>query len=136
MSRRIWCKHYRAMFTHETCEAGVPYEKFKGQSFDNRPCFCKLGQTPPGGCDKAEYPTAEEIAAEDAAIEKRLADTMTARKAIVEHLGGPWKKGTKGASGHISCPVCKTGALRFSRAGYNGHIHAGCTTDGCVSWME
>jgi hypothetical protein len=38
--------------------------------------------------------------------------------------------------GSMSCPVCKTGTLRYSRAAYNGHVHAGCSTEGCVRWME
>ena len=60
-----------------------------------------------------------------------------ARNAIVDSLGGPWKRGTPGASGTIDCPVCDgKKMLQFSRAGYNGHIHAACGTDGCVCWME
>ena len=39
-------------------------------------------------------------------------------------------------AGQMDYPVCKTGKLRYSRAAYNGHVHAGCTTKGCVSWME
>lgn len=39
-------------------------------------------------------------------------------------------------SGETDCPVCKTGRLRYSRAGYNGHVHAGCSTSGCVAWVE
>jgi len=39
-------------------------------------------------------------------------------------------------SGNMKCPVCETGNLRYSRAAYNGHIHATCSTEGCVSWME
>lgn len=63
--------------------------------------------------------------------------TMRARGAIVEHLGGPWKKGVEGSVGQIDCPVCgNKDCLRFSRAGVNGHIHAACLTKDCVSWME
>ena len=39
-------------------------------------------------------------------------------------------------AGKMECPVCKTGTLKYSRAGYNGHVHARCSTDGCVAWME
>lgn len=133
---KLRCKHYQAMSNHDVCKAGVCYEKFKGVPFNQRPCFPDRGQTPPGGCELAEYPTAEELAAEDAAFAKRIEQLGTARKAIVEHLGGPWKRGMPGAVGEIPCPVCKNGTLRFSRAGYNGHIHAGCTTAGCARWME
>jgi len=38
--------------------------------------------------------------------------------------------------GSMACPVCKTGNLRYSRAAYNGHVHAACSTEGCVRWME
>lgn len=67
----------------------------------------------------------------------RSKGTMLAREAIVEHLGGPWKKGTPGGKGLIDCPVCeKVLCLSFIRAASNGHIHATCRTLGCVSWME
>ena len=38
--------------------------------------------------------------------------------------------------GEMDCPICKTGKLRYSRAAYNGHVHAKCSTNGCVAWME
>jgi hypothetical protein len=90
------------------------------------------------------FKTHEEIEAEIAESNKRFEDTMTARKAIVEHLGGPWKKGMPSAGGTIDCPVCKlkfpqlttSARLSFSRSGYNGHIHARCSTADCVAWME
>lgn len=135
MKRTEFCKHYRAMAHHETCNKDVPYADFKGLSYEQRPCFERDGVAP-GGCHLAEFPTPEEREIARQEIEARVQAIGTARKAIVEHLGGPWKKGTPGASGRITCPVCSTGTLSFSRAGYNGHIHAGCTTKGCVRWME
>jgi hypothetical protein len=62
----------------------------------------------------------------------------TARAAIVDNLGGPWsRQNRKGGSGVIDCPVCGgKETLKFSRASYNGHIHARCTTENCVAWME
>lgn len=133
---RTWCKHYRGMYKKDACEAGVTFASLPNhgtREFHNScPCF-----GPHGGCNLAEYPTAEEMAADDAEMEKRIESLGKARMAIVESLGGPWKRGTPGASGSIDCPVCggqKT--LRFSRAGVNGHIHAGCQTENCVRWME
>jgi hypothetical protein len=35
----------------------------------------------------------------------------------------------------VECPVCK-GKLHLSQAAYNGHVHAHCETQGCVSFME
>ena len=133
---RNWCKNYRGMHEKQACEAGVRFDSlpFHGtkQFMGACPCF-----GPKEGCELAAYPTEEEMAAGDEEIEARLVNYDTARQAIVNHLGGPWKHGTSGAGGVIDCPVCKQpDSLQFSRAGYNGHIHARCKTDGCVSWME
>lgn len=37
--------------------------------------------------------------------------------------------------GVIECPACK-GRLTLSQSSYNGHVHAHCATENCVSWME
>lgn len=137
MRETIFCNHYRAMSEHDTCKVGVSYNSFDGVSFDKRPCFCKSGKPPNAGCSLIDIPTAEQIAAEDAEFRKRFELIGKARDAIVTHLGGPWKRGTAGAGGTIDCPACGAEkSLRFSRAGYNGHIHAACKTEGCVRWME
>lgn len=136
MRETIFCKHFRSMSEHKTCAAGVEYESLKGIPFDSRPCFMRGGKVC-GGCDLQQFPTADQIAAEDEYFRKRMEGTMKARAAIVKSLGGPWKRGMSGSSGTINCPVCGSmDALQFSRSGYNGHIHAGCNTGGCVRWME
>ncbi len=133
----IFCNHYRAMSDHETCKAGVSYELFKGMPFENRPCFWRDGKSPNAGCSLMQMPTPEQLAAEEEESKKRIESLGKARKAIVESLGGPWKRGMMGVSGKIDCPICGGSlSLRFSRSGYNGHIHAACATEGCVSWME
>lgn len=125
------------MYEHDTCKVGVSYDRFKGMAFAKCPCFCKPGNDPNAGCSLMEMPTPEQIAEEEGYFRKRFEMMGKARDAIVAHLGGPWKAGMKGASGVIDCPVCEAkGLLRFSRAGCNGHIHAVCTTENCVSWME
>jgi hypothetical protein len=147
------CKHFTGL-RKDRCKAGVLYESVRkdhdpiqyAYSAKARPphytsvrSFPCLGEYNVGGatCDKLELPTAEEIAAEEAEFAAMMDDTNAARKAIVAHLGGPWKKGMASSQGVIDCPVCKAEkALRFSRAGYNGHIHAACRTADCVSWME
>lgn len=133
-----FCKHYRAMSEHDTCEKGVAYDTFNGLKFDERPCFERNGPgSAPKCCHLAEFQTPEERAAREKELNERFAAIGKAREAIVAHLGGPWKRGTAGGSGTIDCPACgKEKSLRFSRSGYNGHIHAGCTTEGCVRWME
>lgn len=137
--RHGFCNHYRAMSEHSTCEAGVNYATMEGVPFDQRPCFFK-GDPPTVKstvCELALYPTPEELAARDAELAKRFEKMAKAREAIVAHCGGPWKKGNPSKRGVIDCPACgRAGTLHFSRAGYNGHVHAQCVTDGCVAWME
>lgn len=135
---QAWCKHYSGMHKKDSCEADVRFRDLptygQGKFYETCPCF---GPQKVSICDKAEYPTKEELAAEEAEIQRRLEGAIIARQAIVEHLGGPWKRGLKGSSGAIDCPVCSNKkSLLFSRSGYNGHIHAKCKTDKCVSWME
>jgi hypothetical protein len=81
---------------------------------------------------------------------------MTEREAILQDLRRRWKE-DRGAGvtapadisrfhqpqtnyfcgqGEMECPVCKTGKLRYSRSALNGHVHARCSTEGCVAWME
>ncbi len=64
-------------------------------------------------------------------MRESIAKLLKAREAIVKHTDGK-----RGVAGEIDCPVCGTGKLRYGVAKCNGHIHAGCTTDGCVRWME
>lgn len=136
----IFCKHYRAASNHADCEAGVRYDTFKGTTGGILawPCLRRGDQPEPCTCPLALFPTPEEIAAEDAEREARSQRIGMAREAIVKHLGGPWsKKHPKGGAGTIDCPACGAAkTLSFTRAGYNGHIHAGCSTPGCVRWME
>lgn len=129
------CKHFNGV-QHRTCGKGVVYDDIRLESVPGLPCFRgKMNGGKP--CGSCKFPTAEEVAAECSQIRKEMDDMAIARSAIVLHLGGPWKKGTPGATGTIDCPVCGAEkALQFTRAGYNGHIHARCTTDKCVRWME
>lgn len=141
MRLTIFCNHYQAPAEHKECEAGIAFDWLRTEfgKYANWPCFRKRGEAPPPecSCDKAEFPTAEQLAAEDAEDAQRRKNIGAARKAIVAHLGGPWKRGAKSSAGQIDCPVCRgAGTLHFSRAGYNGHIHARCATPDCVAWME
>lgn len=133
------CKHFTGIMNHR-CDAGVKYETVRAERGPGKgyalPCLPDPGD-PETVCFLCEFPTAEELAAEEAEHKRRFEMVGKARAAIVERLGGPWKRGTPGAEGVIDCPCCggaKT--LRFTRAGVNGHVHANCLTKGCVSWME
>ena len=57
-----------------------------------------------------------------------------ARKAITDKEGT--KKPLINIQDSIQCPVCSEGQLHYRISSYNGHIHAQCSTDKCVSWME
>lgn len=138
----IFCKHYNGV-QHDKCEAGVTYLDITlgmGTPECSRPCVvgARRNYNPLGAtCDKCEMPTAEELAAKEERDRKSMEGMKKARAAIVAYLGGPWKEGMPAKSGYITCPVCEAASgLRFSRAGYNGHIHAACSTEGCVAWME
>lgn len=137
MARRF-CKHYRGVHEKNTCEAGVAFvslEHYGTKEFvASGPCF---GPEQSGECESKVYPTAEEIAEDDRQMAERFASFGKAREAIVADCGGPWKRGMGGSSGSIDCPVCDGAeTLQYSRSSYNGHIHARCSTDDCVSWME
>jgi hypothetical protein len=82
----------------------------------------------------------------------RHAKITKAREEILDHLSERFKSGDMTVlpgnrdykngknsftgSGTLLCPVCGVGTLSYSRAAYNGHVHANCETDGCVRWME
>jgi hypothetical protein len=139
------CKHYNGTYGNEVCEAGVAYAsvriegewkyRYKGSKtvYTHGVCYPCLGKWNLGGatCDKREVPTAEEAAAEEREMQKRFSDTITARLAIVVATDGK-----RGVAGKIDCPVCNNGKLHYSVSGYNGHIHAKCSTENCVAWME
>lgn len=155
--RATRCRHFNGV-QHDNCEAGVCYKTLESSGL--LPCLpwhCDTGK-PVASCNKYATYNAEEIAEQEREIERSLADTIAARKAIVAELARRHATGDKtvvakphhdsdfsetgcqsayvAGAGTIPCPVCKTGTLRYSRATCNGHIHAGCSTDGCVRWME
>ncbi len=132
-----WCIHYRSSHGGQTftdCEAGVPFEKWDGTKFAVRPCFLDKGHSKPDAmpCEHLRIPTTEEIAAHETWIEGRINVLGTVMKSI-----RPWRNAHKGQSARevVECPACK-GRLHLSISSYNGHVHGGCETDGCVSWME
>lgn len=139
-----WCVNYNGLKnTH--CKAEVEYQSVQCEaphtyshgrekqvytSTTAHPCFKhEFGLTK--GCEFCRFPTPEEIKTRR---EERMAHfnkMAVARDAIIASIGNK-----VGVSGVIDCPVCKTGKLRFSRAALNGHVHAACSTETCVRWME
>lgn len=142
------CVHFNGLMSAR-CEAGVNYKELAGPPEDGYglrlPCHGPDYRTGRGvplpradvvvACPKRLEPTEEEIEAEERESAERMNRMGKVRSAIVAHLGGPWNKGTAGASGSIPCPCCG-GTVRYSRTGCNGHILAACSTAGCASWVE
>jgi len=140
------CTHYNGLCgpgmrddeKTRACDAGVVYLTVKStdpgrKGFDRYPCF-REGEGVP--CEKRHFPTPEEVAAEVAesnASFERLKSGLAAAGQDAKAKG--FGKG-KGGTGSIPCPVCKTGTLHYSVAGYNGHMHGRCSTGGCVAWMQ
>lgn len=139
------CKHFTGI-GNDRCAAGVRYEDvtvrhspivYDGvySSTLSRPCIKRYNHCG-ATCDKVEWPTPEEVTAIIERQNKGLRDMMTARHAIVAKLGSYEKGKSPDTAGSLACPVCSTGTLGYRRAAFNGHIHARCSTEGCVAWME
>lgn len=126
MSMKQWCRHFTGV-QNKTCKLGIKYEDVRvtGEGPFKFPCVFTADN-----CEKRESYTPEEIAARDREIKARLVAFGKARTAIIEHADGK-----HGVSGEIPCPNCG-GSLRYSIARVNGHVHAACSTDDCVRWME
>lgn len=127
------CVHFSGM-QHSACEVGIPYAEFKDPAtkkraaFSQVPCFAGDGRLP---CERRQFPTPEEVAAEVAASDRFFENYKKARAAIMASV-----MARRGSGGSIDCPICGVlGSLVFSIA-HNGHVHAKCRTAGCVAWME
>lgn len=90
--------------------------------------------------------------------EKPVDKVSVAREAILQELRRRWKNGPIPehgvtapsdisrfhkpqtnyfcGAGVMECPVCRAGKLKYHRSVFNGHVHARCSTDGCVAWDE
>lgn len=120
------------------------------------PCF-KREHHLTKGCDKCQFPTPEEIKAHHKDVNALVNRVSTARAAILNELARRWKDDGKVTqikipsdlsrfvkpqinyfcgSGKMKCPICNSGELSYSRSTYNGHVHARCSTNDCVWWME
>ena len=124
------CKHFTGI-QHEVCKAGVAYKDVRDESTRpfGFPCFDS--ESGNATCEKREFTTRAEAEAEEVEFQAAFARVKTCRAAIVQKHGR-----ARGLRGEMPCPVECGGTLHYSISGYNGHIHGGCTTDGCASWME
>lgn len=126
-----WCSHYQSPMEGRVCKAGVcyddlPIDKEKG-FYESAPCFFKNG-TEACLCDKVEYPSQEELQKTEDAIQA----TMKRFLIVIPLIDDAAKFAS---SGEMACPCCD-GTLHWSKAKYNGHRRARCTTDGCINFIE
>ncbi len=133
------CIYFNGML-NKTCDAGVVYDDTdRGMQVvyrANMPChkICKYRTVPWSAdhCPKAEFPDIAKAEAKVAEMDEVVARMEKALEAVA-----PLRRKYKGQdyNGVIDCPIC-AGKLHFRHAKYNGHIHARCETENCVSWME
>lgn len=132
-SARESCRHFNGI-QNARCQAGVEYQRSTGKAM---PCIPKfINDREVWSCGLFEIMSvedAEKEAAERVAAIERTDTAHAAAKADAKAKG--LRRGSGGVS-DLPCPVCDGGTLRYSVASYNGHMHAKCTTTGCVSWME
>lgn len=66
-----FCKHYQAMSEHDQCKLAIAYKAVRADAIDRQgwdwPCFNPKVKT----CERAVYPTPEEIEAHIAKIRER-----------------------------------------------------------------
>ena len=119
-----WCKHYTGIHNN-VCKKEHKYLDF-GPAFGIANIIpCILRNENPKPCPDLELKTKEEIAAEDKEFDDLVTGIFRVRPLIVS-------QGKR--QGRVPCPQC--GAIINYTIAANGHIHAGCTTDGCIRWME
>lgn len=121
--RKNRCRNFTGI-QNKKCKQGIAYETVRDESTSPYGFPCTLSG---GTCESLSPYTAEELEAQDREISERIGAIGKARAAIVAH--GDF-------NGQLPCPVCGSGSLRYSKARSNGHIHASCSTEGCVRWME
>lgn len=149
-SSEKWCKHYEGInHTDESkrCAAGVLMsDVMVARSYKYRyagdggtpytashsyPCFTDGDPLGVCHCEKREFKTQEEKDAAYAEIMGVFNRTVAVRAAIVAATNGE-----RPAKGQVACPACEVGTVSYEVAKLNGHIHAACSTTGCVRWME
>lgn len=128
------CKHFNGI-QNKVCKAGITY--MQNSSEIAMPCIPGLiHDRKTWECDQFAIMTREQAEQEADDDIRAMNRTITARIDAKDHakkLG--YGKG-RGGVGSLKCPCCEDGHIQYSVASVNGHMHARCSTGGCVSWME
>jgi hypothetical protein len=125
------CRHFNGV-QHGSCRVGIRYH-----DVEPLPCLPQLlnGRTP-ALCAQFSAITPGEARAEAEQWAEAVQRCVIGRSAASDHAKERGFGRGHGGVGEVPCPVCGAGTIRYSVAGYNGHMHGRCTTKGCVSWME
>ena len=138
------CRHWTGTGRNDVCGAGVNYRQLaSGPDLGwalRLPCsgvvFDHAKDVVKAMCEKRVCWTQEEAEANvdraDAAIER----AFRAHRVAHDDAKARGLKRGHGGAGSVKCPACEDGMIRYTVSSYNGHMHAGCSTDGCVRWME
>ena len=131
------CRHFNGI-QNACCRAGVSYEALRDD--DKRlPCLPMMRfetMRLVAVCDKFETMSHDEAVASADGDLAAILMNETARRAA--HADAKFKGFGIGKGGHdsIPCPTGCGGQLYYRVASVNGHMHARCSTDKCVMWME
>lgn len=124
------CRHFNGI-QNDTCRAGVDYETVKDKTRRPVGLPCLARDSCSSVCPKHEAQTAEDVAAWNREVSESFSRITLVRAAIVKATNK-----ARQVSGRLNpCPACGSGTVHFA-VHFNGHIHAKCTTEGCVCWME
>lgn len=144
-----WCIHYErkpGMPDREACKKGIVYDDLtRVAELGRTGCMLRLpcirshqdekerkGQ-PFCECPHMQFPTMEESIAHESEVNAHME-----KMAVAFEVVGKWRVKPKPQADRrdvLECPICK-GRLHVRQSSYNGHVHAKCETQGCVSWME
>lgn len=127
------CRHFNGS-QNKKCLAGIEYLDIPPKTMPCIPRSVNGRETWP--CEKFEIMS---IADAEKEADERLVKYergVKARHAAKDDAKAHGYGKGHGGVGAVPCPGCQGGTLRYSVAGYNGHMHGKCSTSGCVSWME
>lgn len=72
-------------------------------------------------------------------LQRRALEQDPGVKPLDERYASRWHKPQDNyysGAGDMPCPICASGVLSYRRASINGHVHARCSNEDCVSWVE
>jgi hypothetical protein len=133
------CVHFTGVY-NTLCKAGVNVRQLVGGSdfgwATRLPCLAMDEKGCEVTCSSRKFTTREEAEATLKAQDESFVKVSKCLKAAHEHAKDAGLGQGSGGRGELPCPAECGGTLRYSVAAVNGHMHAACSTKGCVSWME